>query len=74
MVRAPGARDAAPPGLHHGRLAVEGRPLAHDPRSRECSLTSVTSLVYVEGQALPRVEYHEPNRALLKDASSLPGA
>ena len=56
------------------RLAVEGRPLAHDPRSRECSLTSVTSLVYVEGQALPRVEYHEPNRALLKDASSLPGA
>lgn len=56
------------------RLAVEGRPLAHDPRRRECSLTSVTSLVFEDGRALPRVEYHEPNAALLKDASSLPGA
>ena len=56
------------------RLAVEGRPLWHDPRRRECSLTSVTSLVYEEGRRVPRVEYHEPNRALLKDASSLPGA
>lgn len=56
------------------RLAVEGRPLWHDPRRRECSLTSVTSLVFEEGRAVPRVEYHEPNRELLKDASSLPGA
>ena len=56
------------------RLAVEGRPLWHDPRRRECSLTSVTSLVYEEGRGVPRVEYHEPNQALLKDASSLPGA
>ena len=56
------------------RLAVEGRPLWHDPRRRECSLTSVTSLVFDEGRTLPRVEYHEPNHALLKDASSLPGA
>ncbi|MDY6055225.1 histidine phosphatase family protein [Micrococcus sp.] len=56
------------------RLAVEGRPLWHDPRRRECSLTSVTSLVFEPGRPAPRVEYHEPNRALLKDASSLPGA
>lgn len=56
------------------RLAVEGRPLWHDPRRRECSLTSVTSLVYEEGRALPRIEYHEPNQALLSQASSLPGA
>lgn len=56
------------------RLAVEGRPLWHDPRRRECSLTSVTSLVFDEGRTVPRVEYHEPNQALLKDASSLPGA
>lgn len=56
------------------RLAVEGRPLWHDPRRRECSLTSVTSLVYEEGRGVPRVQYHEPNQALLKDASSLPGA
>ena len=56
------------------RLAVEGRPLWHDPRQRECSLTSVTSLVFEEGRATPRVEYHEPNHELLKDASSLPGA
>lgn len=56
------------------RLAVEGRPLWHDPRRRECSLTSVTSLVFEEGRATPRVEYHEPNHALLKDATSLPGA
>lgn len=56
------------------RLATEGRPLAHDPRQRECTLTSVTSLVFEQGAAVPRVEYHEPNQELLAHAANLPGA
>ncbi|QCU77363.1 histidine phosphatase family protein [Citricoccus sp. SGAir0253] len=56
------------------RLSVEGRPLWHDPRRRECTLTSVTSLHFEAGRAVPRVEYREPNAALLGQASSLPGA
>lgn len=56
------------------RLATEGRPLVHDPRRRECTLTSVTSLVFEQGQAVPRVEYHEPNAHLLAQAANLPGA
>ena len=56
------------------RLSLEGRPLWHDPRQRECTLTSVTSLHFEAGRALPRVEYQEPNAALLPQASSLPGA
>lgn len=56
------------------RLSLEGRPLWHDPRQRECTLTSVTSLHFEAGRALPRVEYQEPNAALIPQASSLPGA
>lgn len=56
------------------RLATEGRPLMHDPRQRECTLTSVTSLVFEEGRERPRVEYHEPNAHLLAQAANLPGA
>jgi broad specificity phosphatase PhoE len=56
------------------RLSVEGRPLWHDPRQRECTLTSITSLHFEAGQAVPRLEYREPNAALLAQASSLPGA
>lgn len=56
------------------RLATEGRPLMHDPRQRECTLTSVTSLVFEEGREKPRVEYHEPNAHLLAQAANLPGA
>jgi len=56
------------------RLSLEGRPLWHDPRQRECTLTSVTSLHFEADRALPRVEYQEPNAALLSQASSLPGA
>ena len=56
------------------RLSLEGRPLWHDPRQRECTLTSVTSLHFEAGRALPHVEYQEPNAALLPQASSLPGA
>ncbi|XNY99570.1 histidine phosphatase family protein [Micrococcus luteus] len=56
------------------RLATEGRPLMHDPRQRECTLTSVTSLVFEAGSERPRVEYHEPNAHLLAQAANLPGA
>ncbi|WP_261624982.1 histidine phosphatase family protein [Nesterenkonia marinintestina] len=55
------------------RLWAEERPLWHDPRSRECSLTSVTSL-HIGPEGVESVSYEEPNRELLKDAVALPGA
>ncbi|MGO4491628.1 histidine phosphatase family protein [Arthrobacter sp. 2YAF22_2] len=56
------------------RLSAEGRPLWHDPRKRECTLTSVTSLVFDDAGTLLRVDYSEPASALLPGASSTPGA
>ncbi|AOT02378.1 histidine phosphatase family protein [Arthrobacter sp. U41] len=56
------------------RLSAEGRPLWHDPRKRECTLTSVTSLVFDGDGNLLRVDYSEPAAALLPGASSTPGA
>ena len=56
------------------RLSAEGKPLWHDPRKRECTLTSVTSLVFDDAGNLLRVEYGEPAAALLPGASSTPGA
>ncbi len=56
------------------RLSAEGKPLWHDPRKRECTLTSVTSLVFDDAGNLLRVEYSEPAAALLPGASSTPGA
>ncbi|MDO5634099.1 MAG: histidine phosphatase family protein [Micrococcus sp.] len=56
------------------RLATEGRPFLHDPRRRECTLTSVTSLVFETGRVVPQVQYSEPNHALLARAANLPGA
>ena len=56
------------------RLAVEGRPLWHDPRKRECTLTSVTSLVFADDGTLLRVDYSEPAAVLLPGASRTPGA
>ena len=55
------------------RSALEGRRLWHDPRKRECSLASLTSLRY-EGDALVGVDYAEPAAALLPGASTVPGA
>ncbi len=55
------------------RLAAEGRPLPHDPRKRECTLTSITSFEFLDG-ALRSVRYHEPNAPLLAKAANLPGA
>jgi len=56
------------------RLSAEGRPLWHDPRKRECTLTSVTSLVFDDAGKLQRVDYSEPAAALLPGAASTPGA
>lgn len=41
------------------RRFLEGRRLWHDPRSRQCSLASVTSLVF-EGSTLRDIVYSEP--------------
>jgi len=49
------------------RLKAENRRLWHDPRRRECSLASLTSL-HFEGDRLAAVEYGEPAAALLPGA------
>lgn len=41
------------------RCDVEGRRLVHDPRRRECSLASVTSLTLIDGR-VTSVVYSEP--------------
>lgn len=41
------------------RRFLEGRRLWHDPRSRQCSLASITSLVF-EGAVLRDIVYSEP--------------
>lgn len=46
------------------RSAVEGRRLWHDPRKRECSLASVTTFTYEDGQIVS-VGYTEPAADLL---------
>ena len=38
------------------RLSAEGKPLWHDPRKRECTLTSLTSLVFDDDGNLVRVQ------------------
>lgn len=46
------------------RCAVEGRRLWHDPRRRECSLASLTSVTY-EGERIVAITYSEPAADLL---------
>lgn len=55
------------------RLAAEQRRLWHDPRQRECTLTSVTSLDF-DGDVVRRVRYAEPCADLLPGAANVPGA
>ncbi|GAA2036607.1 histidine phosphatase family protein [Pseudokineococcus marinus] len=55
------------------RLSVEGRRYVHDPRRRECSLASLTSLHFV-GHRLEGVTYREPAADLLPGANPVPGA
>ncbi|MGB7817808.1 MAG: histidine phosphatase family protein [Ornithinibacter sp.] len=55
------------------RCRLEGRRLWHDPRQRECSLASLTSLTF-EGEELETVSYSEPAAALLARAHQSVGA
>ncbi|EAQ00348.1 putative phosphoglycerate mutase [Janibacter sp. HTCC2649] len=55
------------------RLALEGRRFVHDPRKRECTLASLTSLTY-RGDELESLAYSEPAAALLPLAHSGAGA
>lgn len=55
------------------RLKVEHRRLWHDPRRRECSLASVTSLTYHDDQVVS-VAYTEPSADLLPGAQKIAGA
>jgi broad specificity phosphatase PhoE len=55
------------------RLAAEKRRFVHDPRRRECSLASVTSLEFT-GATLVAIGYAEPSRDLLPGAQKVSGA
>ena len=55
------------------RNLLEGRHLYHDPRRRQCSLASVTTLEY-DGDRLVSVGYSEPCKHLLPEHAGLPGA
>ncbi|WP_067779183.1 histidine phosphatase family protein [Actinomyces vulturis] len=52
------------------RLFVEGRPLAHDPRKRQCSLASLTSLTF-DDRTLVGMSYWEPAAHLLGQAADM---
>jgi broad specificity phosphatase PhoE len=55
------------------RSQLEGRHMWHDPRHRQCSLASLTSLTFV-GDELESVTYSEPAAALLPRARNTAGA
>ncbi|WP_149203992.1 histidine phosphatase family protein [Actinotalea subterranea] len=55
------------------RQALEGKRLWHDPRRRECSVASLTSLHW-EDDRLTGITYLEPAADLLPDAPIVPGA
>ena len=55
------------------RRSAQGKRLWHDPRNRECSLASLTSLTY-DGERLVGVEYTEPAADRLPGANQVPGA
>lgn len=55
------------------RLAAERRRLWHDPRSRQCTLASITSLTF-DDHTLVSIGYREPSRDLLGQASKVAGA
>jgi broad specificity phosphatase PhoE len=55
------------------RLAAEDRRFVHDPRRRQCSLASVTTLEF-ENDALVAVSYAEPSADLLPIAQKVAGA
>ena len=47
------------------RSAIEGRRLLHDPRKRECTLASVTSIHLDDNGDIVGTSYNEPARQLL---------
>ncbi len=55
------------------RRFLEGRPLWHDPRRRQCALASLTTLTY-RGEALESISYSEPAADLAAGADPVPGA
>jgi broad specificity phosphatase PhoE len=55
------------------RSQLEGRHLWHDPRARQCSLASLTSLTFA-GDELESITYSEPAAALLPGARNTAGA
>ncbi len=46
------------------RLYAEGRSFVHDPRSRQCTLCSLTSFTF-DGERLVRISYSEPAADLI---------
>ena len=56
------------------RRSAERRRLWHDPRRRECSLASLTTLSFDEQGSLLGVGYSEPAASLLPLASKVAGA
>jgi broad specificity phosphatase PhoE len=55
------------------RMAFESRRFAHDPRRRQCSLASLTSLTF-HGDELSAIVYTEPSIDLVQKASKIAGA
>ena len=55
------------------RLALSNHRLWHDPRHRECSLASLTSLVF-EDDRFVGIHYSEPAADLLPESSAVSGA
>ncbi|ALE07213.1 fructose-2,6-bisphosphatase [Arthrobacter sp. ERGS1:01] len=55
------------------RRSAEGKRLWHDPRNRECTLASLTTLTF-DGDDIVDVAYSEPAAALLPGAATTPGA
>lgn len=55
------------------RSSLEGRRLWHDPRNRQCTLASLTSL-HFEGSRFTGLHYTEPAADLLVGANPVPGA
>jgi broad specificity phosphatase PhoE len=49
------------------RSAIENRRLLHDPRKRECSLASVTSVHFDDEGMISGLSYSEPARHLLPE-------
>jgi broad specificity phosphatase PhoE len=47
------------------RSAIEGRSMLHDPRKRECTLASVTSVHFDDDGMISGTSYTEPAKHLL---------